>query len=257
MAKALQTEPGNRNIKRMSRFSGTILIISTLLLIGQIISIIFLDSDVAVGHVAFQLFENLLMIIVTLVPVTLGRTINVQMPKAMETAFVGFCFASLVMGDLLDFYGRFPWWDMVLHGISGTMLGILGYAIFSILNANVANVPPLCMPIWIICFAMASGAMWEIWEYATDGIFGLNSQEFLTSSGTFDHAAPLQGRAALKDTMEDLILDLAGSAIIAIPAYFGMRRKSAKQPDKHQEGTKNSRNRKVPGAYHTLESITR
>jgi hypothetical protein len=80
LAKALQTDPGNRNIKRMSRFSGTILIISTLLLIGQIISIIFLDSDVAVGHVAFQLFENLLMIIVTLVPVTLGRTINVQMP---------------------------------------------------------------------------------------------------------------------------------------------------------------------------------
>lgn len=206
----------------MSRFSVTILILSTLILIGQIVSIIFLDSDVAVCHIAFQLFENLLMIIVTLVPVILGRTANMKIPKAMEIAFVGFCFASLVMGDLLDFYGRFPWWDVVLHGISGIMLGILGYAIFNFFNANAPR-PPLFMAIWIICFAMGSGAMWEIFEYITDGIFGLNSQQFLTSSGTFDHTTPLQGRAALQDTMEDLILDFLGSTVIAIIAYCGLQ----------------------------------
>lgn len=209
----------------MTRFTGTILILSTLILIGQIISIIFLDSDVAVGHVAFQLFENLLMIIVTLVPVTLGRTINVHMPKAMEIAFVGFCFASLVMGDLLDFYGRFPWWDVVLHGISGIMLGILGYAVFNFLNGNAAPASPLYLSLWIICFAMASGAIWEIFEYITDGIFGLNSQEFLTTGGTFDSTTPLQGRDALKDTMEDLMLDFMGATTIALITYFGNSRK--------------------------------
>ena len=159
----------------MTRFTRTILILSTLILIGQIISIIFLDSDVAVGHVAFQLFENLLMIIVTLVPVTLGRAINVHMPKAMEIAFVGFCLASLVMGNLLDFYGRFPWWDVVLHGISGIMPGILGYAVFNSLNGNAAPASPLYLSLWTICFAMASGAIWEIFEYITDGILDLNS----------------------------------------------------------------------------------
>ena len=210
----------------MTRFTGTILILSTLLLIGQIISIIFLDSDVAVGHVAFQLFENLLMIIVTLVPVSLGRTINVQMPKAMEIAFVGFCFASLVMGDLLDFYGRFPWWDIVLHGISGIMLGILGYAVFNFLNGNAAPASPLYLSLWIICFAMASGAIWEIWEYITDGIFGLNSQEFLTTGGTFDSTTPLHGRDALKDTMEDLMLDFMGATTIAFITYFNNRRRT-------------------------------
>lgn len=208
----------------MTRFSRIILTLSTLLLIAQIVSVIFLDTDEAVGHIAFQLFENLLMIIVTLLPLIFGKMVKVRIPKAMEVAFVGFCFASLVMGDLFDFYGRFPWWDIVLHTISGIMLGILGYAIYTTFNSNDSS-SPLWVSVWIICFALAAGTMWEIWEYVTDGIFGLNSQEFLISSGTFDCTTPLQGRAALKDTMEDLILDFIGSAAIAVAVFFDVKRK--------------------------------
>lgn len=207
----------------MTRFSRIILTLSTLLLIAQIVSVIFLSDDAAAGHIGFQLFENLLMIIVTLLPLMLGKMIKGGIPKAMEIAFVGFCFASFVMGDLFDFYGRFPWWDIVLHAISGIMLGILGYAIYTTFNSSVTS-SPIWVSVWIICFALAAGAMWEIWEYATDGIFGLNSQEFLISSGTFDSTTPLQGRAALKDTMEDLILDFAGSTVIAVAAFFDMKR---------------------------------
>lgn len=207
----------------MTRFSRIILTLSTLLLIAQIVSVIFLDNNTAVGHIAFQLFENLLMIIVTILPLILGKVIKIRIPKAMEIAFVGFCFASLVMGDLFDFYGRFSWWDVILHGMSGIMLGILGYVIYNTLGTNDSS-SPIWVSIWIMCFALAAGAMWEIWEYATDGIFGLNSQEFLTSSGTFDCTTPLQGRAALKDTMEDLILDFIGAAIIAVTAFFNVKK---------------------------------
>lgn len=63
-------------------------------------------------------------------------------------------------------------------------------------------------------------------------IFGLNSQEFLISSGTFDSTTPLQGRAALKDTMEDLILDFAGSTVIAVAAFFDMKRIQHNQSEK-------------------------
>lgn len=207
----------------MTRFSRIILTLSTLLMIAQIVSVIFLDNNTAVGHIAFQLFENLLMIIVTILPLILGKVIKIRIPKAMEIAFVGFCFASLVMGDLFDFYGRFSWWDVILHGMSGIMLGILGYAIYNTLGTNDSS-SPIWVSIWIMCFALAAGAMWEIWEYATDAIFGLNSQEFLTSSGTFDCTTPLQGRAALKDTMEDLILDFIGAAIIAVTAFFNVKK---------------------------------
>lgn len=202
----------------MTRFSRVILYFSVILLAAQIVSMIFVETDIAVGHIAFQIFENLLMIVVVLLQPVLGKTTGKVIPKAMEIAFVGFCFASLVMGDLFDFYGRLQWWDRALHIISGIMLGIIGHAMIVNINGpdiNKTQLPLAFEVLWILCFALASGAMWEIWEYVTDGIFGLNSQEFLETSGTFDKATPLGGRTALKDTMEDLILDFFGAFVVA------------------------------------------
>ena len=118
---------------------------------------------------------------------------------------------------------------MVLHGIYGVMLGILGYEIISaFINSEKGRIPvsPFFISIWVVCFALAIGAMWEIWEYMADGIFGLNTQEYLTSSGTFDKSTPLQGRNALTDTMEDIILDFLGAAIIGVTCYIEWRHKS-------------------------------
>ena len=205
-------------LAKMTRFSKAILYFSVILLVAQIVSMICVDTDIAVGHIAFQIFENLLMIAVVLLQPVLGKTTGKAIPKAMEIAFVGFCFASLVMGDLFDFYGRFQWWDMALHVISGIMLGIIGHAIITNIDGIDVNRSLFHLTfeiLWIVCFALAAGAMWEIWEYVTDGIFGLNSQEFLQTSGTFDDTTPLPGRIALKDTMEDLILDFVGSFVVA------------------------------------------
>ena len=196
--------------RQLTRFSKVVLAFSLVLLAGQIVSIFLTSKDVAFGHIAFQILENLVMIMVVFLPIILGRTTSIVIPKAMETAFVGFCFASLVMGDLFDFYGRLPWWDRFLHLISGVMLGIIGYAIISKSSCNIGIVVS-----WVLCFALAAGAVWEIWEYVTDGLFGLNSQEFQITSGTFDNSTPLQGRDALKDTMQDLILDFIGSLTVA------------------------------------------
>ena len=99
------------SIQKISGFSKAILAFSLLLLAGQIVSIFFTSKDVAVGHIAFQIFENLLMIIVVFLPVNIGRKTSMVIPRSMEIAFVGFCFASLVMGDLFDFYGKFPFWS--------------------------------------------------------------------------------------------------------------------------------------------------
>ena len=62
------------SIQKISGFSKAILAFSLLLLAGQIVSIFFTSKDVAVGHIAFQIFENLLMIIVVFLPVNIGRT---------------------------------------------------------------------------------------------------------------------------------------------------------------------------------------
>ena len=213
-------------LERITGFSKTILVISTLLLIVQIASFLFADSNPGAGQMSFRIFENCLMIIVVFIPVILDKVANVRIPRALEIAFVGFCFSGLVLGDLFDFYGRFKWWDILLHGISGVMLGILGYEILPV-PSDARNrrrtLYPLFASVWIISFALAVGALWEIFEYIADGIFGLNSQQYLTSTGTFDESTPLKGREALRDTMEDLILGFIGAAAVAIFIYLQLR----------------------------------
>ena len=214
------------SLDRITGFSKTILIISSLLLIARIASLLFADSTYSSDHIAFQLFENCLMIIVVFVPVILDRGVNIRIPRALEIAFVGFCFSGLVLGDLFDFYGRFKWWDILLHGISGVMLGILGYEILPVpsdARKRRRTLYPLFASVWIISFALAVGTMWEIFEYIADGIFGLNTQQYLTSTGTFDESTPLLGRAALRDTMEDLILNFIGAAAVAIFVFMEFR----------------------------------
>ena len=145
----------------------------------------------------------------------------------MEVIFVAFCFCALILGDVADFYGRFGWWDSLEHGMSGVLLGILGYAIINTFNSvegNKIKFSPVFVSLWVVCFALALGAVWEIMEFITDGLFGLNSQQYLTTPGTFDNAVPLEGHEALRDTMEDLMLDFAGSLIISVIGYFDLKK---------------------------------
>ena len=213
---------------KLTKISKVILVLCVLLLIVGVLSMIFvIDDEAARSRIVFSMFETLVMIVLILLPILLNRMIHVRIPSSMEIIFVVFCFGSLMLGDVADFYGRFPWWDDLQHGISGILLGILGYIIINTFNAPEQSgrlrFSPVFVSIWVLCFALSCGALWEIAEYCVDGWFGLNSQQFLESSGTFDASTPLVGHEALKDTMYDLMLDLAGGAIISIAGYFDMR----------------------------------
>ena len=187
------------------------------------------------NHLTFRIFEVVLMIIIALTPATLKRYAGIHIPLGLEIGFTVFCFCALILGDVADFYGLFPWWDLLLHGLSGILLVIAAYCI---LNAVCKKASPdgSAKPsstftfVWIICFVLAIGALWEMMEYVTDGMLGLNSQQFLESGGTFDETVPLQGRKALSDTMEDMLMNLAGAGLSAIMImllqFLSFRRRS-------------------------------
>lgn len=181
-----------------------------------------------------KLVEIVLMFIIALTPMMI-RKCGIPFPRPLGTALVAFCFCALILGDVADFYGRFPWWDMLLHGLSGILLGIAAYTILDTtwdkVSANRSNRPAAIFTAsWIICFVLATGALWEMMEYVTDGLLGLNSQQFLESGGTFDETVPLQGREALSDTMEDMLMNLAGAGLTAIMIvllqFLSFRRRS-------------------------------
>ena len=215
------------NDYKQTRFSKVILILCAVIFICGTLSIPFMEDSAMVSTRAFQMFETALMMLIIFIPMITNRVMQIKISPTMEIAFVTFCFASLILGDVANFYSRFVWWDTILHAISGVLMGIVGYAIINTFNRvddNRLRYSPLFVVAWIICFSLAVGAIWEILEFITDGLFGLNSQEFYASSGTFDTVQPRIGRDALWDTMVDLILDLCGAIIIAVVGYFDIRR---------------------------------
>ncbi len=142
------------------------------------------------------------IIVITLLPSLLGRRFDVRIPAEFELLAVLFVYASLFLGEVHGYYARFWWWDIVLHTGSGFLLGILGFLLVYVLNERPEaelSMRPRFIALFAFMFAVGMGALWEIFEFAMDQLFGLNMQ-----------------KSGLVDTMWDLIVDTAGAAIISL-----------------------------------------
>lgn len=212
---------------RQTKFSKLIFILCSIVLITGIIYIPTVQDDKMLGICGFKMFETALMMFIISIPAIFRQLLHINITPAIENSLVAFCFTGLILGDVANFYGHIEWWDTVLHGVSGMLMGFIGYEIINTSNGiykNKSGHTPFFVFVWIFSFSLAAGTLWEIMEFVTDGMFGLNSQEFLISSGTFDTAVPRVGRNALYDTMHDLILDFIGATAVAAYGYFDTKK---------------------------------
>ncbi|MBU2935608.1 MULTISPECIES: hypothetical protein [Pacificibacter] len=135
--------------------------------------------------------------ILTLVPFFVARKFDVYVPRRFMAAIILFIFATLFLGEVVDFYNRYWWWDVVLHGGSALGFGLIGFLIvFMMFQGDRFAAPPLAIGLFGFCFALSIGALWEVFEYAMDQTFGMSMQ-----------------KNGLQDTMWDLIVDAIGGLI--------------------------------------------
>lgn len=142
------------------------------------------------------------VIVVSLLPIVLGKRFAVVIPPEFEVLAVIFIYASLFLGEVHGYYIKYWWWDAVLHTGSGFLLGILGFLLVYVLNEKDdigIHMRPRFVALFAFMFAVGIGALWEIFEFAMDQVFGLNMQ-----------------KSGLVDTMWDLIVDSLGALIIAL-----------------------------------------
>lgn len=145
------------------------------------------------------------IIVVTFLPLILGRRFAVRIPPEFEVLAVVFIYASLFLGEVRGYYIRFWWWDAVLHAGSGFLLGILGFLLVYVLNERDdvdLHMRPRFVALFAFMFAVGMGALWEIFEFAMDQSFGLNMQ-----------------KSGLVDTMWDLIIDTVGAMLISLVGW--------------------------------------
>ncbi|MCR8923410.1 hypothetical protein NO559_11540 [Dasania sp. GY-MA-18] len=151
------------------------------------------------------------ILLVTLTPIFIRRFFKIFIPPEFVLFVIIFVFASLFLGEIRDYYTRYWWWDIALHSSSGILLGIVGFLLVHVLNETEdvgLYMKPGFVAFFSFLFAVGMGAIWEIFEFSMDGLFGMNMQKPM-----------LDDPSGLTDTMWDLIVDTIGALIISVLGY--------------------------------------
>ena len=168
-----------------------------------------------VGIIGWSLWEGLwrsafvgtLTLLLTFLPLIFQRMADFRLPRLLISIIVAFSICTLVMGEVFDFYEKYWWWDVALHTGSAMMFGVFGVILIMLIFDNASiKASPKMVAFLAMCFAIAVGAIWEIFEFAMDQLFGLNMQ-----------------KSGLIDTMWDLIVDTLGAIVGAGAGYVYLR----------------------------------
>ena len=180
-----------------------------------------------------MLTQCLLGLVVMALPSIITHKLKLMVPNVMCILYYVFLYCAIFLGEIFSFYYLVPHWDLYLHAMSGAMLGALGFILVDWLNKDEhvkLSMSPFFVSLFAFSFALAVGALWEIYEFAFDSILGLNMQKFRLEDG---HA--LVGSAALRDTMGDLIIDAVAAACVAILGFLtSLKRKNSALLNKEQ-----------------------
>ncbi|MEA4911061.1 MAG: hypothetical protein VB092_00410 [Oscillospiraceae bacterium] len=179
-----------------------------------------------------MLAQCMLGLIVMFLPSLLEKKFKISVPNYMCVMYFIFLYCAIYLGEVRSFFYVFKNWDTLLHGFSAMMLGTLGFSLVTMLNDSdrvMVDLSPLFVGLFAFCFAIAVGVVWEIYEFSFDGLLGMNMQKFRLESGEL-----LVGREALRDTMEDLIVDAGGALLVSVVGALTIRRHRGDQPEQAQ-----------------------
>lgn len=206
-------------------------------------------------------FENVFLCVLTLIlfmlPSTLERKLDLDLPNTLEIIILLFIYAAEILGEIGAYYVTFPYWDTVLHTLNGFLCAAIGFSLLDILNRHNDvrfHLSSLYLAIMSFCFSMTVGVIWEFFECTMDQLFFLDMQKdtvvsaigsimldptggntpivlknitdviVVQADGT-QTALGLGGYLdiGLLDTMEDLFVNFIGALTFSIIGYFYVR----------------------------------
>ena len=207
-------------------------------------------------------FENVFLCLLTLVlfilPATLERKLDIELPNTLQIIILLFIFAAEILGEIQSFYTTFPYWDTILHTLNGFLCAAIGFCLVDLFDRSERfslTLSPVFMAIVAFCFSMTVGVLWEFFEFFMDKLFLLDMQKdtivHIISSVTLDPAnannavvigpivdatihtpagpIPLQLGGwldiGLIDTMADLLVNFIGAVLFSIIGYFYVKQR--------------------------------
>jgi uncharacterized membrane protein YjdF len=144
------------------------------------------------------------LIVATLIFIRIVIKITkVEIFEVLRFSILAFIFVAMFLANEFGFYAIIPGLDKIEHLFSGVILCFVGLLILKRVNGNGMNrFNPITVTLFSLFFAVAMAGCWEIYEYTTDKILGLKSQN-----------------ESLEDTMRDIICGTLGAVVTTIYIY--------------------------------------
>jgi len=128
--------------------------------------------------------------------------------------------AALLLGEVFEMYDAVWWWDDMLHGLSGLVLGLIGLIAIYFFNArHTMAISPTFVAVFVFCFAITMGVVWEVYEFAFDFFFKGAMQQWDMPSNAVVMGRDYQGMG-LRDTMSDIIVACIGAVVAAVISFY-------------------------------------
>lgn len=198
-----------------------------------------------------SIFTATLSLLLFMAPTFVEESFRIKLPALLEIIAVLFVFCANILGEIGEFYTRFPFWDNILHYVSGFIFAAFGFSLVDILNRN-SNVEfhlsPIFMSLMALCFSVTVGVVWEFFEFSVDYLLHMDMQKDTIVTNIFSSLLNENGQApfpienvtqtvittaegetytvqgyldiGLFDTMKDLFVDFLGAFLFCIFGYF-------------------------------------
>lgn len=223
----MENDIKNKKIKRSTLIMYLGVRIITLILLAYGIVGIFLNrsDDSQSGDYIFISINALGLFLASLIPNIINKRWNIVVPELLLRVYLMFVTAALLLGEIAQFFVYVKWWDSALHLFSGSLIGVVGFSLVNILNNTKGlefKLSPIFIALFVFCFSLAVGVIWEIVEFGVDSFTNSNMQRFKNSiTGEL-----FLGQTALRDTMKDFILNTIGALFISVLGYIDLKRNS-------------------------------
>ncbi len=208
---------------------------------------------IGVRSVVLGNYEHTFMCVLTLtlflLPPFISKTFQIELPSLLEKIVLIFIFAAEILGEVSDYYVKYPIWDTMLHITTGFLAAAVGLSLIDILNRSERirfDLSPLFVALTAFCFSMTIGVLWEFFEFGADllletdmqkdAVVGAISSVMLNPEATNDavkiggitetvvNGQPLGVGGyldiGLYDTMKDMFVNFLGALVFSVFGYF-------------------------------------
>lgn len=110
-----------------------------------------------------------------LAPGAVEYLLHIQIKPGMKKLIMIYAVAGPVGGNVYRLYYTIPIWDKLLHTLCGVIFAAFGYCIPDLLEPDREHTRALRC-VCALAVAMGIGAVWEIYEFCGDQLFGLDMQ---------------------------------------------------------------------------------